>query len=886
MSLTEAGQVLGTVAYMSPEQARGSAVDHRTDLWSLGVVAYEMLTGVSPYQAESKTATVGRILCEEPRPLRELRDDVPPALEDLVSSLLRKEAEQRLQSAQEVLQALARSRAPSESRTPAAASRIGRAHLLKRLPVRPLRFRLLAVGIAAAGFALGAGAFLFNARRVTAPAPRRSVAVLGFKNLSGRADTAWLSTALAEMLNTELAAGEKLRTIPGENVALMRSDLSLAEAESYSEQTLARIRNHLGTDLVVLGSYLVLGNEAERQVRLDLRVQDAVGGKTLCSMSEEGTEARLFQVVAHVGARLREKLDVGELSAEQASELGAARPSSPEAARLYAEGLAELRVYDYDAARQLLEKAVAADAGYSLAHSALAEAWGYLGHDAEAQQEARKAFELSEKLSREERLLIEGRYWESQKQWDKAIEIYQSLNTFFPDEVDHGLRLAAAQYSADQAKAARATIERLRKLPAPANDDARIDQQEAWMDLMLSDCKESQIAAASAVTKARAQGALLLGAKARRTEGLAWDCLGEPDKAAAILEEVKGTFVAAGDRRTAATTAYFIGTILAKQGDYSGARRVLQESLATCREIGFGGGISQALGLMARVAFEQGDLAESRKIYEELLASDERDKVGKERVALYQRGLAWVLQIQGHLAEARHLHEEALVVLRESDFKDESVGSLLGLGDLLVAEGDLAAARRHDEEALALAKETGKRTFAARCSLAIARLSLEEAKPAEAEALAREALQESRRQKLVDPEWTARAVLALSLLAQGRPAEAQEQIAGAAEWAQKSQGLGRRLEVLLAAARVRSASGKPEDVGAAVKSLEAVLQEATKAGFVELQLEVRLELGRLELSSGRLAEGRALLDAVTAEAGAKGFGLIVRKAKGERSAME
>jgi TolB-like protein len=83
---------------------------------------------------------------------------------------------------------------------------------------------------------------------------RRSVAVLGFKNLSGRPDEAWISTALAEMLSTELAAGEQVRTIPGENVARMKFDLSLADTDSFGQDSLAKIRTHLGTDLVVVGS--------------------------------------------------------------------------------------------------------------------------------------------------------------------------------------------------------------------------------------------------------------------------------------------------------------------------------------------------------------------------------------------------------------------------------------------------------------------------------------------------------------------------------------------------------------------------------------------------------------------------------------------------------
>ena len=218
---------------------------------------------------------------------------------------------------------------------------------------------------------------------------RRSVAVLGFKNLSGRSDAAWLSTALSEMLTTELAAGETLRTIPGEEVVRMKIDLALVDAESFGRETLARIRTNLGTDLVVLGSYVALGEKAAAQVRLDLRVQDATVGETIASVTDSATEAELLSLVSRTGSVLREKLGVGELSAAQAAGIRASLPSDPAAARLYTEGLSKLRLAENLAARELLEKAVAAAPNYPFAHAALATAWSALGYDAKAKDAAK-----------------------------------------------------------------------------------------------------------------------------------------------------------------------------------------------------------------------------------------------------------------------------------------------------------------------------------------------------------------------------------------------------------------------------------------------------------------------------------------------------------------
>jgi TolB-like protein len=279
---------------------------------------------------------------------------------------------------------------------------------------------------------------------------RQSVAILGFHNLSARPDTAWLSTALSEMLTTELSAGGKLRTIPGENVALAKLSLSLPETNTISKQSLARIFDKLGSDLVVLGSYLDV-EDTGRNVRLDLRVQDAASGETVAVLVENGNERALADLVARAGAALREKLSLPAISPAESLAARASLPSNPEATRLYAEGLPRLRACDPLAARDLLQKSVGADPSYALAHSALAEAWSKLGYEIRARDEAKKAFDLSSGLSREESLLVEARYRQAARQWDRAIEIYRTLFNFFPDELDYGFRLVEVQVGPKEA---------------------------------------------------------------------------------------------------------------------------------------------------------------------------------------------------------------------------------------------------------------------------------------------------------------------------------------------------------------------------------------------------------------------------------------------------
>jgi TolB-like protein len=133
------------------------------------------------------------------------------------------------------------------------------------------------------------------------------LAVLGFRNVSGRPQYAWLSTGLAEMLSTELRLSDRLSTLSSEEVARMKSDLGLSETVTLGKASLASIRRRIGADLVLLGSYTVAGAKGEK-LRIDLWIQDCRTGQIVSSMAQIGTEADLFVLVARLGRKTRDEL--------------------------------------------------------------------------------------------------------------------------------------------------------------------------------------------------------------------------------------------------------------------------------------------------------------------------------------------------------------------------------------------------------------------------------------------------------------------------------------------------------------------------------------------------------------------------------------------------
>lgn len=906
---TGVGQFVGTPLYMAPEQIEGGKVTPATDVYALGLVLYEMLTGRQPFEGDSPLTAAFKRLKEPPPPPRQLAPHLGAGWEALLMRCLALRPQDRFADAGQFLQALGAERG-GPSRGSARGGRWAR--------------RALAGAAAVFAVAAVAAAVWYFARHRPAPpgggarAPvtaRRSVAVLGFKNLSGRPDAAWLSTALSEMLVTEMAAGDALRAIQGEKVSQMKMDLALSESDALGKESLARIRSNLGADYVVMGSYVALGEGASARIRVDLRLQDAAADETLALFAQEGTEARLFEIVSGAGAALRAKLGVPGVGAGEAAAVQQTLPESPEAARLYAEGLASLRLMEGAQALHLLKEAVAAEPSFPLAHAALSRAWSDLGYDGRAKDEALKAFDLSAGLPREGRLSVEGRYRGLAGEWPKAVECYRALWGFYPDDLDYGMELAGALTASGRGRDALATVEEMRHLPAPASGDPRIDIEEAEAAGTLGDWKLQAAAAAKASEKASVVGARLVKARARLIEARALRKLGDTPGARAAAVEAQGIYAAVGDREGAAHARSVMAFILYAQGDYGGAKSISQEALATYREIGNQSGIAMTLNSLGNVAYAQGDMKESARSYEECLAvlREIDNKVLSTKVA---SNLANALLLEGDLDGARKRQAEALALCRETGDAsaeayalcalgeieldrgnaedshsryEESLSAfrkageksgeayaLLGMGDALAARGDPAGARDAYGQSLAIRETLGEKGSAAESRLSLASLAFDEGRAQEAAATAKAASEEFAREQTEDKQAQALALLTRALLARGLTSEALAAARQASSLMARNGNASVAYAVSIAECRARAAGGQ---AAAAQLTLQKIARDAGGRGFVLFDMEARLALGEVEMGAGQKADAQARLRALASEADQRGFALIARRAR-------
>ena len=382
MTSTFGGRAM-TPDYASPEQVRGDRASERSDIYSLGVVLYELLTGRRPYRLKTGSQEeLARAICEQdpakpssvPMPdtateratARETagrsgltpvtpRRELGGPLDDIVLKALRKDPEERYASAAQLagdVQAFLQGRRVGARR---GAFRYGLRRYLSRHRTAVVALGLS--GLVALATVLAMRSWSGRQPATLAPVPvppeaarattpRASLAVLGFKNLSGDPDLAWFATALSEMLTTELAVGEQLRLVPVESTARLVAEPGVSAAGGLDREALARLGTNLGSDLVLSGSYAAFGPRDSRQIRLDIRVQNAARGETVATLAETGREADLFALVSSAGGKLRRDLGIAETPLGEVSRARAAFPLDPQATRLYAEGLAALRVFD------------------------------------------------------------------------------------------------------------------------------------------------------------------------------------------------------------------------------------------------------------------------------------------------------------------------------------------------------------------------------------------------------------------------------------------------------------------------------------------------------------------------------------------------------------
>lgn len=534
----------------------------------------------------------------------------------------------------------------------------------------------------------------------SAAGPRQVAAVLGFVVPTGPAEASWVPTAVAELLAVELASGGSLQVVAGDEVARLERELHIGPGSGLDPRALERIRAYLGCDLILEGS-LRLDREA---VGLDLVLVDSLSGKRVFTESFDGRLGDLAALARQVAVRLRQTISPPLLPEEESGGPRWQGADPSRALRLYGQGLDKLRLGEAVTARDLLLEASRLDPHNALVFRALASAYRELGYRELESRAAQRAVDLAGGLPRELRLEIEGQLQLAKRDYPEAVSVYGALHRFFPDDLDHGLQLAAVLVKTQQPGPAAEVLAQLRSLPPPRGDHPAIDLQE----VAIYDGNNPQRAleaARSAVRKASARGALQLVALGRREEGWILFRLNRYEEALAALNEAEAIFRAAGDLAKVATVLSTRATVDSVYFNRARAKATFEEALRICREIGNPGTEAQVLNNFAAWSGTD-DIVLSGALLRRSLELKQQlgDRAGE---ALTRLNLANFFRYQGQLSEAREMTVGALELYRQLGDKFRIAFALRTLGSLLAKEGRPEEAEVRFAEALQLSQAVG-----------------------------------------------------------------------------------------------------------------------------------------------------------------------------------
>jgi serine/threonine protein kinase/tetratricopeptide (TPR) repeat protein len=898
--LTITGSIIGTPDYLSPEQARGEKADHRADLYALGLILYEMLTGDLPFSGGSLTEVLAQRISGRPQNLLDAAVDAPDELAAVVARCLENDPARRYQSAMEIEQDLSSGRAP-EPRPETAAESSGRAALAgqsspaKDLSDQPHSGSKSSVqpwiwAVVLALVVVGSLAFWRWASSGGTPVPLHSIAVLPLADETGREDLAWVSTGLAELVAAELSESAELRVVDGLRVFRILEDLKISPGLiPQSEQKL--LAELLDVDRLVLGQVRSVG----QGLRVDARLvsADRAEPSSEAFVAEVGAGEEVSQLVRLLSAELRRRL--GIRGADERS----VEPIAGAAASAYQEGLGALQRGDPVTAATALERAVEADPKFSQGWARLVEVYAALGYGQRGRHAATAAVQVT--AERGGRLSLRAQAQKASLEGDlEAAQGYlQELIRRYPFDTESRLQLAEIYGSSGRYDTASEVLREITQRD-PQNP-------EAWFLLgkfsilggdsrrAVDDYLTRALVIYNRLDNRQGQGDVL------NAFGVAYQKLGALGDAEERYRQAAQIRRLNGDVRGHSASLFNLAIIHSNQGALEEAEEDLQTVLRLRQEIGDQPGIASAYNHLGHLAERRGLYREARDYF--LQGLERRRELGDQRaIAESLNNVAFVDFMLGEYDSASGRWANALESYRESGNTegevlvgqsqaylqlvqgrwDEALKSLLqglefarknGLRDMEAAAQGLLGRSAHFQGRYGAALDSYREALDAMAELeetaGLVEFNLDRSEVLFALGLggrAREGMEQARTWLDLQDNREQRArLLCLEgrlVLQQGDASQAAQLFSQALESAMASGGLATELWARLGLGEAAAA----KDLETALRQVEAVAEESDRLGHARLQMLSYLTLAQLRRSSGDLAGAETVASAAASRA--------------------
>lgn len=441
--ITGAGMMVGTPEYMSPEQVEGKDVDERSDIYSLGIILYEMLTGRVPFEGDTPFTVGVKHKSEMPKDPRDINAQIPEDLDRLILRCLEKDRDKRYRSAEDLrleLDKIEQGIPTTEYLIPKRKTTTGRQITVTFGPKKML---IPALAVAALAVAIAVWLVFFKKESGLRPEERRSIAVISFENQTGDKAFDYLQKAIPNLLISSLEQSKYLRVTTWERMDDLLRQMGKAGSETIDKESGFELCRKDGVETIVVGSYV----KAEDMFATDVKVLDVESKALLKSASSRGE-----------GVRSILEKQIGELSREISRGVGvserkiqAARPSAPdvptssmEAYNTFLKGKEAYEKFYYEQARQLLENAIALDPNFAEAYLYLARTQSNLGNQKARVEAYEKAKVLSGKAAEKERLYIEEAYAGAiERDPEKRLRILEEIVQKYPKEKEAHFELGS-----------------------------------------------------------------------------------------------------------------------------------------------------------------------------------------------------------------------------------------------------------------------------------------------------------------------------------------------------------------------------------------------------------------------------------------------------------
>ena len=440
--ITQTGSTLGTASYMSPEQASGEEVDQRSDIFSFGVVLYELLTGHLPFNGDHQAAIIYSVVNEEPQPVGRYNNKVSSELERIISKTLVKDKEERYQHIDDLLADLRRERKSLEY--------VKTAQIPVTEPPKPKRKLLPFIIPASVVFILALillvlKPFKFEvAPEKGAIAKENSLAVMYFDNLVNPEDKEKLGEIVTNLLITGLSESQYLKVVSSQRLYDILKLLGKEGEKRIDKNIATQVATKAGVKWMILGSIL----QIKPRIEITSQLVDVETGEIKASQRITGEkEEEVFSIVDKLTVALKKDLSL-PVAAQQEKEPSVANVTthSPEAYRYYLEGLDNLNKMYFKEAENSFTKALEIDSTFAMAYHRLALTKNYEGDNEAAKEVITKAMRYSNKITQKEKLQIKTLEVYISGNYPQAVKQLQEIAERYPDEKEVFFTLGAIYY--------------------------------------------------------------------------------------------------------------------------------------------------------------------------------------------------------------------------------------------------------------------------------------------------------------------------------------------------------------------------------------------------------------------------------------------------------